>query len=305
SDFDRAWLGLPATLTSQPHYVVMQDIVRRCCKDESAFKSSLPVLKNGIDYCYFGRPMFGDLLHDLDEQTYTIKDLDAIQTEGLVPPRASILEFTEALWRAQSGSTRSARWFHVAATSMDGIHGFFSLPLVLKETEYKRMNLSRWAEDPGSERCHFAIAGALQMPEPVGPAHGKLLVVVEGEVVLITWPPTPHNLDCWWATINDATPASWKTLCDFQRPSVNYLRAGDAIHLPVGSFHGMIAMTNACLTSRPLLNPTRRDVETMGRVCQFFLNRYINEHKKGYSPYDDLEVINIRNQLSLWCGFAS
>ncbi|CDU26011.1 uncharacterized protein SPSC_06182 [Sporisorium scitamineum] len=301
TEFEAEWARLPLAITALPSYAKVRQLVMRNSTGKTSFRLSLPVLFNGIDHCFLSRPAFRQVLLDLDADCQDVFPEPA-EDVGLLPSHADPLELTEALWESQFGVPRRLKWFSALAELDDGVMSCSSLRFAPPNPA--RFGLSRISADSPIDVVHCAVAGTKRPLCFVGPTCGILYAVVQGSLLLISWPSTKHNFDAWHRMSRSVETNQCDHLDELQDPHINVLRTGDAVYLAVGTTNIMVALSHVALTSRQILNPTAKELSAIVRCSSRLMDSYIQQQSDGYSPFDEMEVERLDLNVDLWMALA-
>ncbi|SJX62549.1 uncharacterized protein SRS1_13396 [Sporisorium reilianum f. sp. reilianum] len=301
TEFEAEWARLPLAITALPSYAKVRQLVMRNTTGKTSFRLSLPVLFNGIDHCYLSRPAFRQVLLDLDADCQDAFPEPA-EDVGLLPSHANPLALTEALWESHFGVPRHLRWYSALAEMDDGVASCTSLPF--SPPNPARFGLSRISADSPVDVVHCAVAGTKRPLCFVGPTCGILYSVVQGTVLLISWPGTKHNFDAWHKMTRNVETNQYDHFDELEDPHINVIRTGDAVYLGVGTLNVMVALSHVALTSRQILNPTAKELSTIVRCSSRLMDSYIEQQSNGYSPFDEMEVERMDINVTTWMALA-
>ncbi|TKY86190.1 hypothetical protein EX895_005015 [Sporisorium graminicola] len=302
TEFETEWAKLPLAITSMPSFGNVRQLVMRNSTGKTSFQLSLPVLYNGIDHCFLSRPAFHQVLLDLDADCQDVFPEPA-EDVGLLPSHPDPLALTEALWESHFGVPRHFKWYSALAELDDGVMGCSSLHF--SPPNPTRFGLSRISADSPIDVVHCAVACTKRPLCFVGPTCGILYAVVQGTLLLISWPSTKHNFDAWHKMSRSVDTNQYDHLDELQDPHINVLRTGDAVYLAVGTTNVMVALSHVALTSRQILNPTAKELSTIVRCSNRLMDSYIEQQSKGYSPFDEMEVERMGVNVALWMALAN
>ena len=302
TEFEADWANLPPAITALPSLLKIKQLVMRNSTDKNKFRRSLPVLANGIDHCFMSRPIFRQILFDLDSECTEDAMFDPVERTGLLPPHPDPLTLTEALWESQFGVPRNLAWYSAPAESPAGVAGCRSVRF--SPPNPTRLGLSRISIDSPTDIVHCAVAGTKRSLSLVGPASGLLYAVVQGSLLLVTWPGTDKNFDTWYRLSRSVQNNQFDHLDDLEDPAINVIRTGDVVYLPAGTVNIMVVLTHVSLVSRQMLNPTSKELDIVIRCCNRLMDTYVEQQSKGYSPFDEMEVERMDANLVLWTSLA-
>lgn len=301
TDFEAEWARLPTALTTLPSFCKIKQLVMRHSTGKASFRLSLPVISNGIDHCYLSRPAFRQVLLDLDGE-YGEQIDDPAEDAGLMPPSPNPLTLTEALWESHFGVPRHLKWYSTLAEFEDGVAS--CIPVHFAPPSAGRLGLSRTSLDSATDVVHCGVAGTKRPVYFVGPTSGLLYTVVQGTVLVFSWPNTDHNFDAWLKWNRKINNRYHHHYDDLEDPHINLLRTGDTVYLAAGTTNLMVAFSHVAMTSRQVLNPTSRELSTIVRCCHRLLDSYIEQQSIGYSPFDEIEVKRMDANLITWTALA-
>lgn len=303
TDFEAEWARLPSAITGLPSFIKIKDLVMRKSTGHSSFQRSLPVLPNGIDYLFMTRPGFRQILNDLDDDAIDMQfEYEPIQHAGLMPSRAGPLSLTEALWESQFGVPRTHAWYSGAAESFIGVDS--CVPLQFSPPNPSRLGLSQLAIDAPGNTVHCAVAGTKRDIVMSGPTSGLLYAVVQGSLLIISWPNSEKNFDTWHRFSRAVHNNNQLNLLDdLEGPAINILETGDVVYLPTATTTLFVSLTHVCLTSRTIMNPTSKELDVIVRCCKRMMDTYIQQQRLGYSPYDEMGVETIGAMVESWSSF--
>ncbi|KIS69628.1 uncharacterized protein UMAG_02163 [Mycosarcoma maydis] len=302
TEFETKWDRLPTALAALPSFCNIKQLVLRNSTGQTSFRLSLCVLSNGIDQCYLSRPTFRQVLLDLDGESGERID-DPAEDAHLLPRSADALTLTEALWESHFGVPRHLRWYSAQAEFEDGVASCISSRFAPPNPGH--LGLSCTSIDSPVDVAHCAVAGTKRPLYFVGPTCGLLYIVVQGSLLVVSWPSTSHNFDTllnWNSKFSNAHDYHYD---DLEEPHVNLLRTGDTVYLAAGTINLMVALSHVALTSRQVLNPTSEELNTIVRCCHRLMDSYIEQQKAGFSPFDEFGVQLMDTNLAMWTAFAS
>ncbi|SNX85489.1 uncharacterized protein MEPE_04198 [Melanopsichium pennsylvanicum] len=297
TEFESEWACLPPAITALPSFFRIKELVMRNSREKASFRRSLPVLANGIDHCFLSRPTFSQVLLDLEGENREAMP-DNAENAGLLPLPPDPLTLTEALWESHFGVPRNLTWysavceFPAGVASCASVH--FSPPVPA------RLGLSRLSVDSPTNVVHCALAGTKRPLSLVGPASGLLYAVTQGSLLLISWPCTDHNFDAWHRLSRSLQTNQFNHLDDFENPTINVLRTGDAVYLAAGTTNIMVALSHVSLTSRQILNPHSKELANIVRCCNRLMDILVDQQGIGYSPFDEMEVERMDANVTTW-----
>ncbi|GAC72106.1 hypothetical protein PANT_6d00076 [Moesziomyces antarcticus T-34] len=297
TEFEAEWARLPPAITALPSFFKIKQLVMRNSSGRSTFQRSLAVLANGIDHCFKSRPAFRHILLDLDNESQEAL-FDSVEYAGLLPPQPDLVTLSEALWESHFGIPRDLAWYTAPAESPCGVTSCIStrfappMPMVL--------GLARFAIDSPSDVVHCAVVGTKRPLSMVGPGAGLLYAVVQGTLLLVSWPGTDRNFDTWYRLSRSILTNQLDHLDELEDPRINMLRTGDVVYLSAGTINLMIAFTHVCMTSRQVLNPTTKEVSCVIRCCNRLMDACVDKQNLGYSPFDDMEVERMDANMLMW-----
>ncbi|SPO27056.1 uncharacterized protein UTRI_10518_B [Ustilago trichophora] len=297
TDFEAEWARLPPAITALPSFFKVKQLVMRNTTEKTKFRRSLPVLINGIDYCFLTRPTFRQILLDLDGENQGAEP-DHAESVGLLPTPPDPLTLTEALWECHFGVPRHMVWYSALAEFPAGVASCRSIRFAPPNPG--RLGLSRIAVDSPTDVVHCAVEGTKRPLSLVGPASGLLYAVTQGSLLVISWPSTVHNFDAWYRLSRSIQTNQFDHLDELEDPNINLLRTGDAVYLPAGTTNVMVALTHVSLTSRQILNPTSKELGAIARCCNRLMDIYVDQQNVGYSPFDEMEVARMDANVVLW-----
>ncbi|GAC94534.1 haloacid dehalogenase [Pseudozyma hubeiensis SY62] len=301
TEFETEWARLPTAITTLPSFCKIKQLIMRHSTGKTSFRFSLPVLSNGIDHCYMSRPAFRQVLLDLDGE-YGEQIDDPAEDAGLLPPSPDPLTLTEALWESHFGVPRHLRWYSTLADFEDGVASCIQVHFAPPNPG--RLGLSRILLDSPNDVVHCGVAGTKRPVYFVGPTSGLLYTVVQGSILVVSWPNTDHNFDAWLKWNRKINNRHHHHYDDLEDPRINLLRTGDTVYLAAGTTNLMVAFSHVAMTSRQVLNPTSRELATIIRCCHRLMDSYIEQQSIGYSPFDEMEVERMDANLITWMALA-
>ncbi|KAJ1577026.1 hypothetical protein NDA12_005600 [Ustilago hordei] len=302
TEFEAEWARLPSAITSLPSLVKIKELVLRNSTGKASFQRSLIVLPNGIDRCFLTRPTFRHVLKDL----YTIGDdqlSDSFEHREMFQPNADIISFTETLWETHFSVPRNLFWYAARAPRSEIVAKCTQVQMGMRTAG--QLGLSILAEEFPVNVVHCALAGTRRSLTFVGPSSGLLYMVVQGSLLLISWPYSERNFDTWHRLSCNDDDSQSAYLDVLEQPYINMLRDGDAAYLGAGTTHLMLALSHVSLISREILNPAPDELNTVMTCCNRLLDRFIEQQKDDHSPCDDLGVTRMQNNKKCWDKLAT
>lgn len=299
--FEAEWARLPPAITNLPSSIKIKELVLRNMVGPESFRKSLPVEANGLDLCFASRPTFHEVIFDIEH--------DPGADEITVPadrPRGSRQSqkssaFSESMWEGHFGVPRHLTWYSASALFADGVNS--CSPLIFKPSDPSRLGLAQIWVSGAPDVVHCALAGTKRPPVCIPPPVGLLYTVVQGSLLLISWPCTEHNFQAWIKSSHakGKKVIGWDVIDELQDPKVNMLGTGDSVYLASGTANVMVALSHVAMTSRMIWNPTAIELETISRCCHRLIDTYIAQQKKersSSSSYSSLPLLE--TNLTVW-----
>ncbi|KAJ1023527.1 hypothetical protein NDA16_003144 [Ustilago loliicola] len=164
----------------------------------------------------------------------------------------------------------------------------------------KDLGLSPVSRDSASHVIHCGVAGAKTPLIFVGPAVGLLYAVVQGTLLLLSWPGTERNFDVWYRVSRGIPLDTPNIFFCLKEPHINVLRTGDAFHLPAGTVTFMMALSHVGMVSREILNPDPTEINNIVNLSNRMMDFFIAQQNIRYSGLDHVEVQRIENNKAFW-----
>lgn len=304
TDFEVEWARLPSAITALPSSCKIKELVMRNAVGKSSFKQSLPVETNGIDRCFASRPSFRHVISDLANHPTGNPMLQLPEDPSSSPHSAHPLTFAEAMWEGHFGVPRHLTWYSAAASSPDGVDS--CSPRRFQPSDPTRLGLTIDCTEYGPDFVDCALAATRRPPILLTPPAGLLYTVVQGSLLLVSWPYTEHNFEAWWqASRTKGQKLGWDLMDKLEEPKINLLRTGDTAYLPAGTIDVMMAFSHVAVTNRTILNPAPAELQSTIQICHRLVESFIDHQENtAFSPCDFRTAQGINKMFSFWTKLA-
>lgn len=300
TDFEADWARLPSAITSVRYSKLIKDQVVTNSVGKSTFQRSLTVLRNGIDRLYIARPTTLQLLQHLYEGAKESQEDVVFVHGGLFQSHVNVVSLCKALWEFGSAVPRDLDWYSFLPTSTEQEAFESCHPAEIEMHTRQDLGLSPVSQDSRPDAIYCGVAGAKSPIKLTGPAVGLLYAVIEGTLLLLSWPATDHNYSIWYR-INRGLPLPTANFffC-FKDLQINVLRTGDAVHVPAGTITLMMALTHVGMVSREIFNPSPAEIDNIIRLSNFMMDLYLSQRIHSLTHLDHLDVKRIEKSKRRW-----
>ncbi|KAF6767611.1 hypothetical protein PSEUBRA_006070 [Kalmanozyma brasiliensis GHG001] len=180
------------------------------------------------------------------------------------------------------------------------------MPRNFRPSDPERFGLTTNCVDVGPDFVHCALAATKRPPIQMFPPVGLLYTVVQGSLLLISWPHTEHNFEAWLKAIRTREQIDeWDVLDELENPRINMLSTGDSVYLAAGTIDVMMALSHVALTSRTIFNPASQELKCISRTCHRLIDAFIERQRIAFSPSDFREAKGMSTSFVLWTHFVS
>ncbi|CAD6967731.1 unnamed protein product [Tilletia controversa] len=281
-----AWQRLPSTLPTFKKGIKTLDLAY----DKHLQQQAFPFLSKDILNSFNTAPWWPQVKSDLNHKDNS--DTALISSATSIPlDHGSALEVDRSLFY----STQADLPADVASTLSAALDIRPSSTFGIKDCEYSiDANTASYGHPASGGKPDISMAitpaGHITEVHQDGVMDSSILIQLLGEKIIFMWPPIASNL--FFASKYHRGDASWlfEAIKHFEQGKMVHLTPGCKIHLPLGTFHAVLALTPSCLAGYRVHQPLdlisiprllKWDIETSIALHhdQDLLNEVLNEHE--------------------------